>query len=167
MGQGEAEGPAGRRVPQPRRSPVLPVSTALPSGLNATEWIGPRCFREVPEGPARRRVPQPRRPVHRSRSATALPSRLNAMDVTSARCFRRSPRGRPVAVSHSRRPSYPSSLPVSTRLAVRAERHSMDAGSDASGASRWAGPSPRPTAAPYCRAPGQYGLAVGAERHGL
>ena len=41
MRQGRSDGPARGGVPEPRRPVELPVSTALPSGLNATDMTAP------------------------------------------------------------------------------------------------------------------------------
>ena len=97
----------------------LPVSTVLPSGLNATAMTGPDA--KGAEGPARRRVPEPRRLVL---------------------------------------------APGEHGLAVGAERHRNDRAlmrqGWPEGLARRRVPEPRR----IVTAPGDHGLAVGAERHG-
>ncbi len=92
--QGRPDRLARRRVPEPRRLVRLPVSTALPSGLNATALTSPWCARGGPMG----------RPVAVSQSravlsalpvSTALPSGLNATAVTAPWCARGGPMGGP------------------------------------------------------------------------
>ena len=114
MGHGGAEGPARRRVPQPRRLVIAPGEHGL--AVRAERHGPDRVLMNQgeAEGPARRRVPQPRRLV--------LAPGEHGLAVRAERHGRRPrpdaswgrPRGWPVAASHSR--AVLSELPVSTVL---------------------------------------------------
>ena len=77
-------GPRGRPVAASQSRAVtsrLPVTTVLPSGLNATAQTAASMRQGRAEGLARRRVPEPRRLVPAPVS-TVLPSGLNATALT-------------------------------------------------------------------------------------
>ena len=152
---------AGRGVPEPACLSSLPVTTVLPSGLNATAVTasvrngGPMG---LPVAASQSRAVLSSLPV-----TTALPSGLNATALT-APCA-------PVAVRWACRWSRPragrSVLAAGEYgLAVGAERH----GRDRALVFQWRPDGLAGGGVPEPRRPviaaGQHGLAVGAERHG-
>ena len=90
-----------------------PVSTALPSGLNATAvtpfWCGSGGPTDVPVAVSQKRAVESSLPV-----SAVLPSGLKQTAVTVPSCASGSPMGLPVAAFQSR--AVKSSLPVSTIL---------------------------------------------------